>query len=51
MIIVSVTRENGEVLDTLRIDTDSYKSCAVYPDDMAAQAVKETIEEFFDVKD
>lgn len=51
MIKVTITKMDGEVLDTLYIDTDYLKNAAVYPDNMGAQCVVEVLEENFETKE
>lgn len=48
-IKVTVTAEDGRVLDTLLVDAKYLQGVAVYPEDACAQALREVLEENFDV--
>jgi predicted ATP-grasp superfamily ATP-dependent carboligase len=47
MLTVTITDDKGRVIDTIKVNTDSYKLCAVYPDDMASQSIVEVLNENF----
>lgn len=50
-IKVTITKVDGEVLDTLYINGDNLKGIAVYPENMLAQSVVEVLSENFETRE